>query len=102
MPQGMEVRKINPLDPVYKIPGATEKPDYLKKDPNGFEGCSMAKAKPPRPSQTSNGTQINKMNLELEPVTRPATALPPVAQDNGPRPTTASQASNHRLSRRAS
>ena len=43
IPEGLEKRVTNPLNPIYKIPGNTEpSTDYIF-DPFGEAGCSMSK-----------------------------------------------------------
>ena len=62
-PPNVPVRSVNPLNPAYQIPGGKEEPVDYKKDPYGYEGCSMtvnlqkkrrdselAVKKPPRPT----------------------------------------------------
>jgi hypothetical protein len=39
--EGSKARVINPLDPVYQIPGNTEAKVDLMNDPYGMKGCSL-------------------------------------------------------------
>lgn len=71
----MKPRDINPLDPVYQIPGRNETPVDLINDPYGEKGCSMSK-------------QNFKSSKNLTAIKPP---MPSSAKGSGPRPQTASQ-----------